>query len=260
MKRVYGRIPDAPDSRDIKLKIARLPAAQGPLPALVDLTPNMPPIYDQGQVGSCTGNGTAAAAQYLRWKEGLTDWTPSRLLLYYDGRIPEGSTKRDAGATIREVLKGINNYGYCAETLWPYDESKVCVKPAAAAYADAAKREQVLYQSVTQPTAAKTQVALQTALASDIPVVCGVLVYHSFESDTVARTGIVPMPTAKERKSPLGGHCMLVVGYDTAKGQWIVRNSWGASWGQAGYCRLPFAYLTTAMIASDLWTISHVSN
>jgi C1A family cysteine protease len=260
MKRIYGRIPDAPDDRDLKLKIARLPAAQVALPPLVDLTPEMPPVWDQGQIGSCTGHGCGAAVEFDRSLQKLTEWTPSRLLLYYDGRIPEKATGRDAGASIRDVLKGLNNYGYCAETLWPYDEKKVCVKPTIAAYADAAAREQVIYQSVTQPTASKTLVAVQTALASALPVIMGTLVYDSFEGDAVAKTGIVPMPTPKERKSPLCGHCMLVVGYDTARQQFIVRNSWGMSWGHAGYCRMPFAYLTTAMITSDLWTISHLSN
>ena len=39
----------------------------------------------------------------------------------------------------------------------------------------------------------------------------------------------------------LGGHAVTIVGYDDAAGAWIVRNSWGESWGEGGYFRIKYA-------------------
>jgi hypothetical protein len=35
---------------------------------------------------------------------------------------------------------------------------------------------------------------------------------------------------------PVGGHCIVIVGYDDNLGAWLMRNSWGTGWGNAGYC------------------------
>ena len=45
-------------------------------------------------------------------------------------------------------------------------------------------------------------------------------------------------------------HAVQVVGVDSAAGYWKVRNSWGTSWGEAGYIRLAFGQ-NTCGIAMD---------
>jgi C1A family cysteine protease len=78
-------------------------------------------------------------------------------------------------------------------------------------------------------------------------------VYSSFESEQVAKTGIVPMPEPAEQV--MGGHCVVAVGYDNSTRNFIIRNSWGAGWGKGGYCMMPYEYLITPQLASDFWTI-----
>jgi C1A family cysteine protease len=90
-------------------------------------------------------------------------------------------------------------------------------------------------------------------LAEGFPFVFGFTVYEAFESSAVARSGLVPMPRRGERA--LGGHAVLVVGYDAAVKKFLVRNSWGAGWGKEGYCWMPFAYLADRNLADDFWTI-----
>ena len=99
----------------------------------------------------------------------------------------------------------------------------------------------------------QTQAQIQQCLADGYPVVFGFTVYESFESDVVARTGVVPMPGKREKV--LGGHAVVCVGYDRSKKAFLVRNSWGTSWGQGGYFWMPFAYLTNNNLADDLWTV-----
>ena len=47
----------------------------------------------------------------------------------------------------------------------------------------------------------------------------------------------------------------LAVGYDDASQTFLVRNSWGAGWGMAGYFTMPYTYLIQPGLADDLWTI-----
>ena len=85
----------------------------------------------------------------------------------------------------------------------------------------------------------------------------GFTVYESFESQEVAKTGVVPMPAPGEQV--VGGHAVLAVGYDDSAQTFMVRNSWGTGWGQAGYFTMPYAYLTTRGLSSDFWTIRIVT-
>ena len=94
---------------------------------------------------------------------------------------------------------------------------------------------------------------MQGCLASGTPFVVGFSVYESFESEEVARTGVVDMPGPKEKQ--VGGHAVVAVGYDNAAQRFTVRNSWGKSWGQKGYYTMPYAYVTNPQLAMDFWAI-----
>lgn len=245
----YGWRPDIPDHRD------HLFAAHGPslatLPAAVDLRPAHWPVYDQLQLGSCTANAIAAAIEFDRIKQGLTDIIPSRLFIYYNERVLIHTVNSDSGAQIRDGIKTVAAQGVCPEVEWPYVISKFRVKPLPQCYADALHDRAVSYARVPQVLS-----QIQGCLAGGTPVVFGFSVYSSFESATVAKTGVVPMPRRGEQM--LGGHAVLAVGYDDAKQVFIVRNSWGSSWGVEGYMAMPYAYLTSPL-ASDFWAINTVS-
>jgi C1A family cysteine protease len=90
------------------------------------------------------------------------------------------------------------------------------------------------------------------------PIVVGIQVYESFESLEVAKTGQVPMPSSIPHKNDkcLGGHAVCIVGYDDAHASFIMRNSWGASWGDKGYFYLPYAYILDQTLTSDLWVLT----
>ena len=165
----------------------------------------MPPIYDQGQLGSCTGNAIAGAMEYERDRQGLTDFVPSRLFIYYNERALEGTVSSDSGAVIRDGIKVVNREGVCPETLWPYDIGVFTVKPPKRCYVSAETDKAVQYEGI------QTLLALKDAIASNLAVVFGFTVYKSFESQSVARTGVMPMP--KPGEATVGGHAVLAVGY-----------------------------------------------
>ncbi|WGJ13341.1 C1 family peptidase [Methylocapsa sp. D3K7] len=247
----YGWLPDLPDARDFSYA-APLNQFRGGLPSSVDLRPKCPPVYDQGQLGSCTGNAIASAIEFDQRKQGTPEFVPSRLFIYYNERVMEGTVKQDAGAQIRDGIKSVAQLGAPPETDWPYDIAKFSKQPPAKAYKDAKQDIVTSYARVVQSL---TQ--MQGCLAAGFPFVFGFTVYESFESKTVASTGIVPMPAPGEQV--LGGHAVVAVGYRDAKRQFIVRNSWGPDWGAKGYFYMPYEYLLTNDYADDFWTIRSVT-
>lgn len=245
----YGWRRDMPDFRDHKLALsaARIAAAA----TSSDLRPLMPPIYDQGALGSCTGNGIARVMQFERMRQRFHNYTPSRLMIYYLERVIEGTVASDAGAEIRDGMKAINATGVCDEALWPYDVSKFADQPPQNCY-DVAKFDAALkYDSVQQNVD-----VIRAVLTGNRPVVFGFTVYESFESDAVAQSGIVPMPGTDEGVE--GGHCTVIAGHDDATQRFLVANSWGVGWGMAGYFTIPYDYLANPDLADDFWQVELV--
>src|SRR3954468_18079803 len=128
----YGWLPDLPDNRDIQWKApkTRRLAAQR-LPTKVDLrlTPYEPDPYDQSYLGSCTGNGIAGAFEFINRKQGLMDYIPSRLFIYYEERRIINSIEYDSGAFIRDGLKVVNKLGAPHEDMWPYNINAFTQQP-----------------------------------------------------------------------------------------------------------------------------------
>lgn len=259
----YGWVPDLPDARDHLYAAPRLSVVNPPPKA--DLRAGLPPVYDQGQIGSCTANAIAAAVEFELIKQQLTEFTPSRLFIYYNERAMEGHIAYDSGAQIRDGVKSVTNQGVCPETEWPYDPtpaasdggafpagSPAAKKPPAKCYKDALGCTVTSYQRVLPDLD-----QLRGCLAAGYPFVFGFTVYSSFESKQVADTGEAPLPAPGE--ASIGGHAVLAAGYDDSTQRFLVRNSWGAGWGQDGYFTLPYTYLTEPGLASDFWTIRLVS-
>jgi C1A family cysteine protease len=247
INRKYGWAPDLPDQRDHLYSAPQPVLAK--LPPKKDLRSGCPPVYDQGQLGSCTANAISGAIQFEQKKQGVKVFTPSRLFIYYNERVMEGSVNSDAGAQIRDGVKSVADLGVCPETEWPYDINKVTNKPTPACYTDATKCEAVGYQRLDSTNLNQ----LKGCIASGFPFVFGFTVYEAFESQDVAKSGVLNMPGPKEKV--VGGHAVLAVGYDDTTQRFAVRNSWGKDWGIKGYFTIPYAYMTTTNLADDFWTI-----
>jgi C1A family cysteine protease len=247
----YGWVPDLPDHRDHLY--AAPPEVLLRLPPSADLRPQCPPVYNQEQLGSCTANAIGGAVEFDLIKEKQKRiFIPSRLFLYYNERVIEGTVNEDSGAQIRDGIKSVVSQGDCPENLWPYNITKFAVKPPQQCYQQALKYRAVQYQRLAQDLN-----QLKGCLASGYPFVFGFTVYSSFESQQVAQTGHVPMPSPGEQM--IGGHSVVTVGYDDSQQWFIVRNSWGDGWGMKGYFTIPYTYLIDQNLASDFWTIRVVS-
>ena len=218
---------------------------------VVDLRQYCSLIEDQGSLGSCTGNAIAGAIELLYKRQNRT-LDISRLFIYYYERLFIGTVNYDSGAYIRDGIKACYTYGAPTENLWPYNISKFRSVPSKEALIDAAKRKVTSYQRAAD----FNQVI--DAITSGYPVTIGFSVYSSFDTNTVARTGIMPYPNIKKEKL-LGGHAVLIVGYNKNNDTFIVRNSWGKYWGDNGYFYMPFQVIKNTNMSSDFWVIKSIS-
>ena len=141
-------------------------------------------------------------------------------------------------------MKVLNKLGVSPEQDDPYIIDKFTLPPSKLAIKDAVKFKIQQYNRVWDIN------DLKLSIAEKSPVVCGIKVYQSFESDSVAKTGFIPMP--KQGEQLLGGHAVLAVGYDNQKQIIIMRNSWGKAWGDKGYFYMPFQVFQYLIM--DMWT------
>lgn len=252
----FDWMPDRPDIRDFYYAAKRRSNKQ--LPQQVSLANLCSKVENQGQVGSCTGNAIVGALEYLLRSGKSGDAIPtatdlSRLFVYYNERLIEGTVGKDDGAYIRDGIKSLQRWGICDEKTWPYRVKNVLTKPTDVAYKQAQTRINKLFNTYMRVD--HTQSAILNTLADGYPIVFGFTVYPEFMSDDVAKSGILPMPDGTQK--PLGGHAVLMVGYDMATRCVLVRNSWGTKWGQNGYFWMPFDYVFHGDLAEDFWVVTY---
>lgn len=258
-----GWVPDLPDHRDFPYFDTHAPEDDIILPARISLRKRMPPVFDQGDLGSCTANALVAAVMFAHGPD-----TPmlSRLDLYWDERKIEDTINEDAGAEIRSGVKSLAKWGVMPEKLWPYKVRRYKLTPPADG------QELALDYKITSYSRLNGRDDFMTCLADGYPFVIGFTVFQNWESPLVEKKGLLSMPTADQKQ--IGGHAALVVGFDTAfienpafkksglmpqdipqDVMFEVRNSFGESWGDEGYFWVPASYFENKDLADDAWTI-----
>jgi C1A family cysteine protease len=165
----------------------------------------------------------------------------------------ENDVADDAGAILGDGVETLQKYGVCPESSWSYDISKFAIPPPSHCYEEAAKHKALDVAHITNDVT-----SMKTSLANNHPFVVGIQIYESFETEEVAKTGIVPLPNP-DMEECLGGHAVICCGYDDSRKVWIMRNSWGTGWGDGGYFYLPYLYLLDSSLSTDLWSIKKMS-
>jgi C1A family cysteine protease len=176
----------------------------------------------------------------------LNGFLGSRLFLHYNERLLENTTGEDSGALMSDGIRVFQTYGLVAEKPWPYQITRFTATLTPSCYSTALLHRVVFFARVKQD-----KTSMQAVLASGFPFSVGIAVYDSFESYAVARTGAVPMPRVRAERF-LGGHTVLCVGYDDARGVWIMRNSWG----DKGYFYMPFTPIFWIPLSLPIFLLS----
>lgn len=249
---VSGYVYKAPSAGVKKFTASRYKASQ--LPKKVDLRAYMTSVEDQGQVGSCTANAVAGAYEYLVKKNQNLDhdYDVSRLFIYYGARALAGTEDSDSGSSICNAVELLKETGACSENTWPYSENMKIVnkEPSEEAFDEASEHK------ITEAEQIETSLeAWKSALAEGYPIIFGISLFESF--DKQRKKGYVPNPSRNDSvRGSHGSHAMLCVGYSDVDRVFIVRNSWGSSWGDKGYCYMSYDYiLNSDYNDGDTWII-----
>lgn len=224
--------PSPEDARDLRYKIQNVP-----IKLEVDLREWDSPIEDQGTLGSCVSHALTSCFELMIKREMPDKFSElSRLFSYYHTRVLEESVQEDQGVVfIRNALKAADKYGLCVEALWPYDVDKFKQQPTPSCYLDAMSRKITKYKTLD------SNLDILESLNQGKPVVIGMVVYDSFMHMSDKKPEI-SMPG--DYDFVIGGHSVAIVGYSLPKQQFIIKNSFGSDWGEAGYCWMPFDYFS----------------
>jgi C1A family cysteine protease len=251
VKRHLGTARDSASPLDWKYRPH--PSVVRRLPAVVDLRRHCPPVYDQRHLNSCSANAIAAALRYDELKEGRPDVpSPSRLFIYFNERVLAGVAGTNSPVSLRDGYRTVSKLGACPEAMWPYLVRRFRRRPTPSCYRSALRRRAIAYYRIRRAIG-----QLRACLAEGFPFVLALAVHRSATERRVRRTGILPVPTARDRF--LGGHAILAVGYDHPRRLIIFRNSWGAGWGERGYGYLPYRFIQSPALTWDFWTMRRVS-
>ena len=212
--RVLDVTPSPEDSRDWS---AEGLLAVAKYPPTLDLRQYCQPVRDQGPQGACAAMAGSAMKEAQESKDyQLREYLSPQYI--YNMR----ENKTSSGMYMRNLMKILNTNGVCTETTYPYNSTATITK---AMHTEAAKFRIKGYASISSID------GLKTALYTNGPAVIAMPVYNTEREEIWNQ-----LPSDKM----LGGHAMCVVGYD-ANG-FIIRNSWGNGWGNAGYTVFPYSH------------------
>lgn len=212
------------------------------LPTNIDLRAGCTPIYNQGYSEACVGFASAhGLGEYLAKKQGRPMIFSPRFV-WNLGRKKEKTIDKNVGMYFQDAMNVMDNIGLVPESDFPFPSFDIqkddntfkplySESPSSSLIAEAKK-----YHLSKGWTSISSVHAMKNALAHGMPVVFGILVYENLYN--VKADGVIPMPAGKQA----GGHAILCVGYDNAKRQFIIRNSWGTEWGDKGYGYLPYDF------------------
>jgi len=209
------------------------PALQAPAPASLDWRDNngnyVSPITNQKKCGSCWAFAMTAGLEsnVMRTQNSADPVDLSEQVLISCSGV--GSCN---GGTLNADF--LQTTGLPPESAYPYTATDGSCDTAAAGWQDTTRK------IASWGSVSKTVAALKTALNEYGPLPTAFFVYEDFMH---YKSGVYSYTTGKK----LGGHAVLLVGYNDAEQYFIVKNSWGPGWGENGFFRIAYSEMKNSV-------------
>lgn len=273
IKHGMGWIPDYPDIRDYKPSQSIAGKLRSnPAPHSIDNRKYCTPIKNQGSLGSCTAFAAVGLYEFMEKKTKGKYIDGSELFVYKLTRYimsnrGNGTGEGDTGAFIRNSLGCLVYYGVPPTETYPYVVGKYDEEPPVRVYIMAQSYQVLEYfrldYDINDPNSNLQRIKEWSS--KGFPIEFGFSCYRS-ALNQASQHGGIPYPDSND--SVVGGHAVVIVGYDDEKivanvdngkstaGAFLIRNSWGEEWGEKGYGYLPYEYILSGHgLAQDFWTI-----
>ena len=235
-----GCFKDKKDLRDIPMGLLLPPIR---VPGRVDYTAEMTAVRDQGDEGTCVAFASVVGVkEYQDTKEYRKSIELSPRYLYSLCKANDGIPDED-GTYPRVAMKMLLKHGVSPESYWPYQpHQKDTYKPGA----DEAAKTYTIKAYARLGSVPE----MKRSLVVNGPFLAGVKVFASWFTNRVSKTGVIPLPKARDGLQ--GGHAICVMGYDDAKKIFKFKNSWSQGWGGRGYGYIKYEYIQR--YCSDAWS------
>lgn len=200
----------------------------------------MPPVLNQGSEGSCVafavGYATRSAEQFYR--TGASSYSNSTNVfspefLYNQIKF---NTDCGSGSAMQTALDFMKLNGICTYQSMPYSSSNGCsLLPTATQSSEAANFKISSYAKMY----CTDRAAIKSMISQKHPVIINVIADNSF---IAAKPGFIWKTYSGSGSL---AHCIVICGYDDAKNAYLVMNSWGTGWGDAGYSWIDYDFFVT---------------
>jgi len=214
-----GFLSDPDDDRDLLWRAVVAPQSVS-VPTKFRLSA-LGSVLNQGSEPKCVAFSSASLKMHQEFKEHKKYYTFDPHWLYAECKKLDGIPNED-GTYIRVALKIMQDRGYLAK-------------------AERYKLKDDTNFKIEKYVRLRSKQQIKEAVYHVGPVLFGIIVDEGIYSPV---RGVVPEPRGKT----LGGHAMIIVGYDDKKkceksrGAFLVKNSWGKEYGSKGFIWLPYSH------------------
>lgn len=215
-----------------------------PIPPTFDLREEWWAVTDQGQTGACVGFALADGVlryMFTKTKQINPGERLSPRAIWISAKETDEFNEwpttfiETEGTSLKAALEVTKRWGCIRENIMPFNT--LYTKDARSYYRQAAALRILGYYNL-----GKNIEAWKRWISTTGPILAAINVDRTFQNATTTKGDL----ERYDVYTLMGGHAICICGY--TKDRIIIRNSWGTSWGDNGYCYASYDWCVKAVI------------